>query len=142
MVATVTASTRPMRKPMTYPAIGLLLAIVVVAAGNYNIPKGENGGTGPAIFTAILCIALTAVMFGLVVPRVGRIERTTLFLGILSLVSLVVFWSGITPVLASATFAATARGVDLGKRAAVGQALAVGAGLLAVGGTLAQSHLF
>jgi len=142
MTATVSASTRPALKPTTYPAIGLVLAIVIVAAGNYNVPKGENGGTGPAIFTGILCVALTAAMYGLVVPRVRRIERTTLILGILSVVSLGVFWSGITPVLAGTTFAVAARGINLGKKAAVGQALAVGAALLAVGWTLANSHLF
>lgn len=142
MTATTSAPTRPTPKTPALAAAGLALAIVVVIAGNYHVAKGENGGTGPAISTAILCAVVTAAMFGLLVPRARRFERTTLILGIFSVLSLVVFWSGITPVLAATTFAVAARGTALGKKAAAGQALAAAAGLLALGWTLANSHLF
>lgn len=139
---TAAAPARTTPKSMTYGAIGLVLAAVVIVAGNYHVAPGENGGTGPAISTAVLCVLLTAVLFGVVVPRARRLERTTLILGILSLVSLVVFWSGITPVLAASAFAVAARGTELGRKTAIGQALAAGAALLTVGWTLANSHLF
>lgn len=142
MTTTATAPARSLRNPTTCAAIGLTLAFVVIVAGNYHVAPGENGGTGPAIVTGILCLVLTAAVFGFVVPRARRLERTTLILGILSLVSLAMFWSGITPLLAASAFAVAARGTELGKRAAVGQALAGGATLLALGWTLANSHLF
>lgn len=142
MTTTAAAAANPTSKPTTFAAIGLTLAAVVIVAGNYHVAPGENGGTGPAIFTAILCVLLTAAVFGVVVPRVRRLERSTLVLGILAVVSLAAFWSGITPVLATSAFAVAARGSDLDRKAAIGQAMAAGAALLAVGWTLANSHLF
>jgi hypothetical protein len=142
VTAATSATTRPTPKAPTLAAAGLALAIVVIVAGNYHVAKGENCGTGPAISTAVVCAVVTAAMFGLLVPRARRLERTTLILGILSVISLLAFWSGITPVLAATTFAVAARGTDLGKKAATGQALAVAAALLAIGWTLANSHLF
>jgi hypothetical protein len=132
----------PAITPAACAAGGLVLAAVVIGAGNYHVAKGESGGTGPAIVTGILCVVLAAVLFGLVVPRTRGSVRTTLVLGTLSLLSLPAFWSGITPVLAAATFAAADGRAQLGKKAAVGQALAAGAALLALGWTLANSHLF
>jgi hypothetical protein len=135
MTTTAAAPAKPIHKPTTYAAIGLVLAAVVIVAGNYHVAPGENGGTGPAVSTAVLCVLLTAVMVGVVVRRARRLERTTLILGILAVISLAAFWSGITPVLAATSFAVAARGTNLGKKAAVGQALGVAAVLLAVGWT-------
>jgi hypothetical protein len=142
VTAAISTPERPTPKAPALAAAGLALAIVVIVAGNYHVPKGENGGTGPAISTAVLCAVVTAAMFGLLVPRARRFERTTLMLGIVTVISLLAFWSGITPVLAATTFAVAARGTDFGKKSATGQALAVAAALLAVGWTLANSHLF
>ena len=142
MTTTTSAPTRPTPKAPILAMAGLVLAIIVIVAGNYHVAKGENGGTGPAISTAVLCAVVTAAMFGLLVPRARRIAGTTLILGVLTVISLVAFWSGITPVLAATTLAVAARGTALGKKAATGQALAVAAALLAVGWTLANSHLF
>lgn len=140
--AAAAAPAKPIQKPTAYAAVGLALAAVVIFAGNYHVAAGENGGTGPALSTAVLCVLLTAAMFGVVVRRARRLERTTLILGILAVISLAAFWSGITPVLAVTSFAVAARGTDLGKKAAIGQALGAGAVLLAAGWTLGNSHLF
>ncbi len=142
MTATTTTPKRPTPKAPTLAGAGLALAVIVVVAGNYQVAKGEHGGTGPAVSTAVLCTVVTAAMFGLLVPRVRRVERATLILGILTVISLVVFWSGVTPVLAATTLAVAARGTALGKKAATAQTLAVAAALIAVGWTLATSHLF
>lgn len=142
MTATTSAPTKSKPGPATFATGGLGLAAVVIVAGNYHVSKGENGGLGPAISTGILCAIVTIGLFSLLVPRVRHLERTTLILGVVSVVSLVVFWSGITPVLAATTFAVASRGTGLGKKAATGQALAGAACLLAVGWTLANSHLF
>ncbi len=134
-------STAPRTKPPAAPATGLLGGGIVIFAGNYHVAKGENGGTGPAIETAILSALLAAVLFGWVVPHTRRGGRATLVLGILSVVSLVVFWSGITPVLGAATAAVAASAADQSKAAKVWRVLAVAAALLAVGWALANSHL-
>jgi hypothetical protein len=138
----VSAPVRPRPSTAVCTGVGLALAAIVIVAGNYHVAAGENGGTGPGIETGVLCLLLAGLLFGFVVPRARRLERTTLILGILAVLSLAVFWSGITPVLAAASYAVAARGADLGKKAAVGQALGLGAALLAVGWTLANSHLF
>lgn len=142
MTATTSAPAKPRPGPAAVATTGLALAAVVIVAGNYHVPKGENGGLGPAISTAVVCGILTIALFGLLVPRARHLEQTTLILGVVSVVSLLAFWSGITPVLAATTFAVANRGTALGKKAATGQALAGVAALLAVGWTLANSHLF
>lgn len=142
MTTTTATRVRPVISRPISAAAGLVLSAVVIGAGNYHVAKGENGGTGPAIVTGILCVIITALLFGIVVPRTRRYARTTLGLGSLSILSLAVFWSGVTPVLAAATFAVADKGTDLGRKAGVGQALAAGAALLAVAWTLATSHIF
>ena len=142
---TATAVSKPstsIAKTAPFAVAGFALAIVIVVAGNVDLPKGESGGASDALSTAILCLALTAVLFGLIVPRVRRVDGTTLGLGIVSVVSVAAFWSGVTPVLAAATFAVAARGNTLGGKAKAGRLLGAGAALLAVAWTLATSHLF
>src|SRR5690348_18237624 len=104
-VTTTAAPTTPRLKPTAVGTTGFVLAMVIIVAGNYNVPKGENGGTGPAISTAVLSALLAAALFGWVIPRIRRPERATLILGIVCVLSLAAFWSGITPVLAAATVA-------------------------------------
>lgn len=145
MTMTATIATRrstAAAKPAVWAATGLALAGIVIVAGNYHVSKGENGGTGPAISTAVLCAVLAGALFGIVVPRVRRLERTTLILGIISVISLVIFWSGVTPIIAAAAGAVSSRGAEATKATKTGQVLGVAASLLAVGWTLANSHLF
>jgi len=139
---TISKPPTPIAKAAPFAAVGFVLAIIVIVAGNVDVHKGENGGAAAALSTGVLCLVLTAVLFGAVVPRVKRVEASTLALGIVSVVSLVAFWSGITPVLASAAFAVAARGEMLGGKAKAGRWLGAGAAVLAVAWTLANSHLF
>jgi hypothetical protein len=141
-VTTTAAPTTPRLKPAAVGATGFVLAMVIIVAGNYNVPKGENGGTGPAISTAVLSAAVAAVLFGWLVPRVRKPVRATIFLGVVTVVSLAAFWSGITPVLAAATVAVANSSAEPSKGTRTMRLLAVAAGLLAVGWTLATSHLF
>jgi amino acid permease len=140
--ATASARTTPRPRTTAFAAVGFGLALLVVFAGNYHVSKGENGGTGPAISTAVVCAVLTAVLFGLLVPRTRRPARASLVLGIVSVASLVVFWSGLTPVLAAATLAVATQATERSRTAKTPQVLAVAAALLAIGWTLANSHLF
>src|SRR5689334_14688566 len=97
----------PARRPSTavLATAGIALAALTVFVGNYRVPSDENGGTSEGIATGIVCLAVAALLFGLVVPRTRNGERTVLILGILTLLSLAVFWAGLTPILAAATLA-------------------------------------
>jgi len=141
MTAT-TSEVRPANQAGLFAPIALVVAGIIIFAGNYDVRKGENGGTGAAIGTAIICVVLAAVLFGFVVPRARNLNRTALILGIVGFVSLVAFWSGVTPVLAAAAVAVAPPATAPGRAAKVGQGLAIAASLAALVVTLAQSHLF
>ena len=102
---------------------GLVLAAIIIVVGNINLEPGENGGTGPAIVTAVICLVLAAALFGFVVPRARNTDRAALILGIVALLSFVVFWSGVTPVLAAAAVAVARRSPAPGRAAVAGQIL-------------------
>ena len=139
-----TFSGAPSRPRIAAPTVGLValaVALVIVFAGNYHVPSGDNGGTGPGIVTGIICVLLAAGLFGYVVPRAKNVQRTALVLGVLGVVSILAFWSGVTPVFAGAALAVAARsenGVSRGTQIAVG--LAGVASVVALVVTLAQSH--
>jgi hypothetical protein len=131
------------RRPSTaiIATAGIALAALIVFAGNYNVPSDENGGTSEGIATGILCLAVAALLFGLVVPRTRNGERTVLILAILTLLSLVVFWAGLTPILAAGTLAVANRTHASTRRTAILGTLAIAAAVLTVVWTLLNSHL-
>lgn len=139
---TAPASSAVAGKRAGVAAAGLALAGVVIFAGNYNVPKGENGGTGPAIVTAALCAVIAVVLSTLVIPRMRNHARAEMILGILSVLSLAVFWSGITPVLAAATWTIADGNAQPSRRTATIRWVSAAAAVLAVAWTLANSHLF
>lgn len=133
---------RPAASDRTLAAVGMALAVVIIVFANADVPKGENGGTGPAVFTAVLCVVLTAALFGYVLPRARDAQRTALVLAVVAVVSVVAFWSGVTPVLAAAAVSAAGRGAGSSDRkTSVLLGLAALASALAVVVTLAQSSL-
>jgi len=97
-----------------YAAAGLVGAAIVIVFGNTNVDHaaGENGGLGPALVTGIICVVLAGVLFAVVLPRFSG-SRAQLVLAVLTVLSLVVFWSGATPVLGAATAAAGRRSPGL-----------------------------
>jgi len=134
---------RPRLAAPTLGMIGLVLALIIVFAGNYHVQSGENGGTGPGIATGAICLVLALALFGYVVPRARNLNRTALILAGLAVVSVLVFWSGVTPVLTSAALAVTGRDVvDPPRKVVVLEALALLATVAALIVTLSQSHLF
>jgi hypothetical protein len=122
-------------------AIGVGLSAVVIIAGNYHVPAGENGGTGPGIATGIFCAVAATVLFALVVPRVRKVDRAALILGIMTVLSLAIFWSGLTPILAAATLAAANKTQTPHRRTTVIRWIAIAASAATVLWTLANSHL-
>jgi hypothetical protein len=123
-------------------AIGVVLGGLVIFAGNWDVKKGENGGTGPAIVSAVILVGLTAVLYFVVLPRVKNVDRSVIILSAIAIVTIVAFWLGVTPILAAAAVAAGAKATSLSRAALVLQGIAVVAAVLTVIVTLAQSHLF
>lgn len=95
---------------LPYAAAGIVGAAIVIVFGNTNVDHaaGENGGLGPALITAAACVVLAGVLFAVVLPRFSG-TRTQIVLAALTVLSLIVFWSGVTPVLGAATAAAGRR---------------------------------
>jgi hypothetical protein len=112
--------TRPLAQ--TAAVAGLAVAGLIIFAGNYNVEKGQNGGLGPAIITAAGCLLVTVVVYGAVLPHMRRPNRTAVILGVLAVLSLAAFWSGVTPVLAGAALAANAGKADFNRGARIAQA--------------------
>jgi hypothetical protein len=142
---TALTSSAPMvraTRTATLAATGSALAALVIVVANYNVPKGENGGVGDGISTAVICAIVAAVAFLVVLPRVRNRERAAVVLGSLSVLSIAVFWSGVTPILAAATIAAGLGDASQTRRAAGARVLAIAVTVLVVAWTLATSHLF
>jgi hypothetical protein len=147
MTSTDTAFTERLTRPnLSAPilaAIGLGVAAVIIFAGNYHVQKGEDGGTGAAIGTSIICLVLAGFLFGYVVPRARNAERGAMILSVIAIVSIVAFWSGVTPVLTAAALALTSRGERApATKLVVAESLALLVSLAALIVTLAQSHVF
>jgi hypothetical protein len=126
---------------VTYAGTGLSVALGIVVLGNVNVHPGENGGTGPGIFTGVLCALVTVGLFVGLLPRLQRTERAAIVLAGLAVVSVAVFWSGLPPVLAAAAAAALARTEGAGRASRTMTVLAGVAAVFALGVTLAGSHL-
>jgi ABC-type branched-subunit amino acid transport system permease subunit len=135
---TSTTASLPADSSRVLAAVGAVLSGFVIFAGNYNVQDGENGGLWPGIVTAVLCAILLAVLFGYVMPRVHNVDRAVLVLGVLSVVSLIAFWSGVPPVLAAATVGLRQR--EPSRRNTVLACVAGAAAALTVIVTAAQSN--
>ena len=117
-----------------FAVAGLVGAAIIIVAGNTNVDHstGENGGLVPALVTGAMCLVLAAVLFAGVLPRYSG-RSLQIVLAVLSVLSLVVFWSGAPAVLGAAAAAASRRpSGSFGVAGWVGIAAAV----LAVVGTL------
>ena len=125
----------------TYAALGAGLALVLTAIGTFGDLAADgtakHGWEEYAVVVAIIALA-TALVFGLVVRSATPANAGTraIVLAVLSVVSILVFWTGLPPVLAFGAIACamTSRS-GLAKAAMVLAGIAiVGAGVLAVVG--------
>ena len=100
MSATVTGITN---ERVVGPIVALIM-LGAVAVANF-VGEGENGGPAEFAVSAVVALAIAALLFGRVVPNArasARAGRTALVLAVLAVVALVVFWSGLPQVLAPA----------------------------------------
>ena len=95
-------------------------ALTAVALAVANFAGGGDGGTGPYVVTLAVCIGIAAVLFGWAIPRTTHPARAGLIAGVLGLLSLPVFWSGLPYVLgpAAIVFGLIGRSRDGGTGAA------------------------
>jgi hypothetical protein len=81
--------------------VAIALATTLAAVGTYA--GGDDQGTKEFLVVCAIIAVAAAVVFGLVVPRGLQREATgatALTLSILGLLTVVAFWSGLTPILA------------------------------------------
>lgn len=141
-MTTTTSDRRAVRLTSQTAAVsGLALAGIIIFAGNYHVARGENGGLGPAVITAVGCLLLSAILHGLVLTRTRSSNRVGTILGMVAVLSLVVFWSGATPVLAGAALAATSDAGRTSRIARIAQVCGALATTVALAVTLTSSHL-
>lgn len=77
------------------------LAAVALAAANF-LGGGENGGGVEYTITLGVSLLVAVVLFGWAIPRTGRPARVGLIVGLLGLLSVAAFWSGLPYVLGPA----------------------------------------
>lgn len=122
--------------------LALLLGGLVILAGNWDVEADENGGTKEAWISAGILVVVVAILWFVVLPRVRNTDRTAIILSVLAILSIAVFWLGITPALAAAALLALGRSAAPSTAAKVLTVLAAVAAVVTVVGTLVQSHLF
>jgi hypothetical protein len=139
----VTTEVGTQRRLVTiYAVVSLVLAAVIIFLGNYDLQPGDNGGLGPAIVTAVGCLVVAAIIYAVALPRTRRPDRTALILGILAVLSIVVFWSGVTPVLAGGALAVTGGRGEVSRTGRVAQIAAVVATVLVLVVSFTQTRVF
>lgn len=82
-----------------------VLTAAALAGANFFGEEGENGGPGPYAITLAASLAIAAALFGWAIPRIERPARAGLVVGVLALLSLPAFWSGLPYVLGPAAIA-------------------------------------
>ena len=84
--------------PTTWFLVTVALAAICLAIANFGIvvTRTGNGGTGAYLVTLAVTIVISAVLLFWALPRQGVNQaRWALVLGVLAIVTLVVFWSGL-----------------------------------------------
>lgn len=82
------------------------LTTVALAVANFvGTQPGDNGGGGEYAVTLGGSLLLAFALFGWVIPRTDRPARAGLIVGLLAILSLAAFWSGLPYVLGPAAIA-------------------------------------
>ena len=117
-----------------FAALGVGVAVVLTALGTFWDFNGNDGGNNDGVTAYLAAVAIilvgAAVVFGLVVrPEADSAGTRALVLGVLSVLTIVVFWSGLPTVLAAGAAACA-----LGSRRADGAVTGVGKTSLGLAG--------
>jgi hypothetical protein len=117
-------------------AFAAALALAALAVANFVGAEDENGGGGPFAVTALFAVALVAALFWWYIPRAERPGVAGVAVGVLAVVSLLAFWSGLPFVLGPAATLLGTLARNREARSAGGAAIALGV-LATIGGVAA-----
>lgn len=78
-----------------------ILTAVALSAANFA-GGGENGGAGPYALTLIASLVVATILFGWAIPRIERPARAGLVVGVLGVLSIAAYWTGLPYVLGPA----------------------------------------
>jgi hypothetical protein len=94
---------------MDHRVVGLIAAAIALGslmlANFVGVSVGDDGGAAAFAMTGAFALAVAGIVYGWVIPRTrqrGDYLRTALVLTVLSVLGVVVFWSGLTQVVAPA----------------------------------------
>jgi hypothetical protein len=83
--------------------LAVALAAVALAVANFvSTESGENGGGAAYIATLGISLLVAAAVFGWAIPRSEHPARVGLVVGVIGLLSVAAFWSGLPYVLGPA----------------------------------------
>lgn len=79
-----------------------VLTAAALAAANFIGDQGENGGVREYAFTLFVSLVLAGALFGWAIPRIERPARAGLIAGVLGVLSVAAYWTGLPFVLGPA----------------------------------------
>jgi hypothetical protein len=82
--------------------VAAALTALALAAANFLSTENENGGGIEYAVTLGGSIAVALLVFGWMIPRIGRPGRAGLVTGLIGVLSLAAFWTGLPYVLGPA----------------------------------------
>ena len=89
----------------TIVGLGIVAAILTaaaLAAANFIGDAGENGGGPEYVVTLAVSLLVAVGLFGWVIPRTTRPAKVGLVVGVIALLSIAAYWTGLPYVLGPA----------------------------------------
>jgi hypothetical protein len=81
-------------------ALSVVIAFVLTAIGTFR--GDDDHATRQYLIVGLVILVAAALIFGVVVPRIDSLGRGALIMGIIAVLSIVVFWLGLPPIFAGA----------------------------------------
>jgi hypothetical protein len=120
---TETAETRDTTIPIF--VAGVVAAAIVAVLVNTSVGEGENGGATEMLVSLVFLAVVAAALYFFLLRPGGRSARTAIVVGVVAVLSVAAFWSGL-PFLLGATALALGRAASAaGTGARVAQVLGV-----------------
>jgi hypothetical protein len=82
--------------------VAAILTAAALAAANFIGDAGENGGGPEYVVTLAVSLLVAVGLFGWVIPRTTRPAKVGLVVGVIALLSVAAYWTGLPYVLGPA----------------------------------------